>query len=336
MSGGSVPYHLRHHKAIDRAVFLDLLTRIGRATPQDARNYHYFGFAGPFSEDFKLIHAHLGIKKFTSIERNSIVRKRQIFNKPLRNIDYRLQTSRAFVDGYQSNGPAVVWLDYAEPRPGSQLAEVETLVSKLVDFDVLKVTFNASSHGLVAGDQADANLVDLRIEEARRRLGAYIPVGAVLTGDDVESTGYASLILKAAEAAVKNGLKGAAGSFFQPLSALTYQDSEHKMVTLTGIILPFGGKNKFLQLTGLKSWALGVTKWGSPRTEPLLISMPEMSLRERLFVDRGLPVRSTSAKKLMKELGFRLMSGSEERTLKALESYKRFYRYYPHFVRAVV
>ena len=77
MSGGSVPYHLRQNKTVERGVFLDFLLRLSRATAVNLRKYRYIGFAGPFAEDFKLVHAHLGISRFTSIEEDEDVVKRQ-------------------------------------------------------------------------------------------------------------------------------------------------------------------------------------------------------------------------------------------------------------------
>jgi hypothetical protein len=52
-TGGSIPYHLRQNKAIDRNLFTDLLSRIGRY--KNISDYTYYGFGGPYMEDFKVL-----------------------------------------------------------------------------------------------------------------------------------------------------------------------------------------------------------------------------------------------------------------------------------------
>ncbi len=329
MSGGSVPYHLRQNKTVERGVFLDFLLRLSRATAVNLRKYRYIGFAGPFAEDFKLVHAYLGISRFTSIEEDEDVLKRQKWNTPLRGIDYRHCKAREYIEKYDASEPSIIWLDYTRPSMlADQLAEFEMLVSKCADYDIIKLTFNASSHAL-------GSAPDKYIETATNRLGDYLPAGFDVTADDVDSKGYPSLILKAAEIAIKSGMQGKSASRFQLLSSFTYSDSRHRMLTLTGIILPKGKVSTFLRETGIQHWQLALTQWGADRTEPIEIAIPEMSLRERLYVDQQLPRRG-SPKAIMKKLGFRLTAGVDEKTLKALTSYRDFYRYFPYFSKMVV
>ena len=262
MSGGSVPYHLRQNKTVERGVFLDLLLRVARSTPTKLRDYRYIGFAGPFSEDFKLIHSQLGISHFVSIEMDEAVLKRQRWNAPVRGIEYRHLKSREYIDEHDSAIPSIVWLDYTEPKTiGHQLSELESLVSKSADYDLIKVTFNASNVALGHDPTIPLNTIPLRIARARERLGNFLPVGFDVTPEDVDRKGYPCLILKAVEYAVKRGMEGKTLSRFQPLAAFIYQDSEHRMLTLTGIVLPKKEVTSFLKDTGLKTWRLATTKW---------------------------------------------------------------------------
>jgi hypothetical protein len=335
MSGGSVPYHLRQNKAVERGVFVDMLQRISRATETNIREYRYIGFAGPFSEDFKLVHSHLGIKRYISIENDEDVLKRQTWNQPLAGIDYRCCTARDFIEQYEPSLPAIIWLDYASPAElGSQLSETEMLVSKCTNYDVVKITFNANPATL-GGERFGKSLIEGRLSEARKRFGDYLPAGLELTTEDIDKKGYPALILKAAEFVIKAGMRGKASSRFVPLSTFVYSDSAHQMLTLTGIILPKGKMTEFFKQTGLLRWPLAKTKWGNERTIPITIAIPEMSLRERLFVDQRLP-RKTSPKTIMKNLGFKLVGGVDDRTLQAISSYCDFYRYFPYFSKMVV
>ena len=104
---------------------------------------------------------------------------------------------------------------------------------------------------------------------------------------------------------------------------------------MAGIVVPNKKVQSFLKDTGLGSWKLAITKWGTPRTLPIDIAVPEMSLRERLFVDQQLPRRG-SPKTIMKKLGFRLGGQVDEDTVNALRSYCDFYRYFPYFSKMTV
>jgi hypothetical protein len=336
MSGGSVPYHLRQNKAVERGVFIDTLLRVSGSTPVGLRDYRYIGFAGPFSEDFKLIHAQLGISKFVSIEDDEAVLKRQRWNTPLKGIEYRHLSARDYIDQHESADPVVVWLDYASPRDlGYQLAELDSLLSKVADYDIIKVTFNASAAAL-GHDPADpANTPNKRITKAQNRLGSYLPFGFNIVAEDVDKMGYPSLILKAAESAIKSGMRGKPNSQFQLLTTFTYADSEHKMLTMLGIVLPVTEVKRFLVSTGIGKWKLSTTRWDANRTTPKEIAVPEMSLRERLFVDQRLP-RNESPRAIMRRLGFRLGGTVDEDTVKALSSYCEFYRYFPYFSKVIV
>lgn len=336
MSGGSVPYHLRQNKAVERGVFVDTLLRVGRCTPSALQTYRYIGFAGPFSEDFKLAHAQLGISNFVSLEIDEQVHLRQQWNAPLKGIQYLKQSSGDFIDTYDADHPSVVWLDYADPKKvEAQLNEVQALVSKLADYDVLKVTLNAS-HGALGHDPNNSeNTIQKRIERARQRLGKFLPDGLEVTAEDVDRLGFPSLLLKAVEIAVKRGMQGNASSRFQLLTTFTYADSEHKILTVCGLILPDSEVTSFLRQSGIAKWGLAITKWGAHRTVPIDIAVPEMSLRERLYVDQQLPRRS-APRVLMKRLGFQLGGKVEADTIKALGSYSTFYRYFPYFSKMIV
>lgn len=338
MSGGFVPYNLRQNKAVERAVFIDLLQRLSRTTRLHIQDYTYVGFAGPYSEDFKLAHSALGIKKMISIEADAHVFKRQKWNSPINCINYLHVKSQEFVDAFQPETPVIAWLDFTSADDvGSQLDQAQTLVSRLGPYGIFKITLNANERTLESDARLDdqAALFEAKCAEARRRLASYLPVEIDLTDEDLDRTGYPKLLLLAIEAAVKAGAESNPGFYFQPLSSFVYADSEQQMLTHTGIIVPNDIDRKlFLSETKIARWNLATTEWSSPRTNPVRINIPEMSIRERLYVDQGLPEKSPSA--LARSLGIRLVKGSTDKTRQALESYKMFYRHYPFFSRVVV
>ena len=82
--------------------------------------YHYIGLGGPFLEDFRLVHARLGIGRDDERRRSEEeVHKRQLFNRPIASIECVHSTLEDYLDAHDFDRPAIVWFDYTarEPSP---------------------------------------------------------------------------------------------------------------------------------------------------------------------------------------------------------------------------
>ncbi len=329
MSGSRVPYHLRHNKAIDRNLFLELLTMINRYT--NVSKYTYVGFGGAFLEDFKLIHNHTGIKSMVSIEQEEEVVKRQKFNSPAKCIKYRHIKSEELIENFDINKSAIIWLDYASPRELSgQLNEIQTLVPKLKNNDILRVTLNANPATLFQEKDLSAgeDLKERRYEVLEERAGNY------MLGEDkdeittqLNATNYPKILCRILKFAINKGMEGRQ-SFFQPLTAFAYNDSFHTMLTFCGIVLDRTDKKEFLKKTGIKKWKLN----SMDGIDTHKINIPELSIRERLFIDSLLP--NYSAESILRKLKFNI-GKNEEETLEQLKNYVNFYRHYPYFSKVL-
>ena len=97
-AGSSLPYRLRPNKAVDRELFLSLLMRL--APKLSLEKYHYVGLGGPFLEDFRLVHARLGLGRMTCVEAEQEVHKRQVFNRPIASIECVNSTLEDYLDGH--------------------------------------------------------------------------------------------------------------------------------------------------------------------------------------------------------------------------------------------
>lgn len=333
MSGGLVPYHLRPNKAVERYLFVELLTKINRSKPIGA--YTYVGFGGAFLEDFKLIHRHFGNKKMLSIEIDPNVIKRQRFNLPLSCIKCTHQSSGQFIGSYSIKGNAAIWLDYASASEHRiQIQEFESLLPKLQTYDVVKITLNTNPEVLRSRDSMNAqgkreteeerNIK--RLEELNKRLGDYLPQD--VTPDMMSVDELPQVLCRVLKAAADRIMRGRSEELFQPLSAFVYADSYHQMLTLTGIILPRAEVSSFLKETAIKRWDLSATDWKTIHR----IRMPELTAREKLFIDSHLP--RSNEKTIQKKLKF-LFGANEQQSLKALKSYVIFYRHYPNYHRVV-
>lgn len=342
MSGAYVAYHQRQNKAVDRQLFIDILQKLNRRIP--ISDSIYVGFGGAFLEDFKLIHTVFGVKKMISLEINEAAYKRQQFNLPLACIECLNIPSGDFVSDFrnliEAHAPRaknnVIWLDYAKAGATAlreQLMEFEALLGKMAEGDILKITLNASPRPLFENEfDAEGRRLSVDAMKQRRSEALYNALGEDYLGveilpEAVSINNYPKTLSAALQRASARAFLGR-DIIFQPLGTFLYADSEHKMLTLTGIIVKEKEKNKLLKEIGLKDLKLASAIWGNI-TE---IKLPALTPREKLFIDRHLP--KYSAKSIHKKLGF-LFDHREVESQKILENYIKFYRQYPNFQRVV-
>ncbi|MES2671810.1 MAG: O-methyltransferase [Pseudomonadota bacterium] len=321
MSGASIPYHLRQNKAIDRGLYLDLLSRVGRY--RNISDYTYIGFGGPFLEDFKYVHAATRISKMISIEIDANAFKRQKFNKPISCIDLRHESSGEFISNFEFDDDYVIWLDYTEPtKVGEQLAELEMLISKIPEGSIFKITLNA--HAASLGTPNDgSDLQKFRSEKAQRLLGDYAP--ATITRDDVTANAYPRLLLSAAVSAAKKGIAGRSRCIVQPLTAFTYKDGQ-SMLTMTGAVIKSIDASAFLASIRIAHWPFSSLDW----SVPLEISVPEMSFKERMHIESLLP--QTDAATIGTTMGYYIGASATE-AAESLGNFVMYYRLYPWYSR---
>ncbi|WGV60092.1 hypothetical protein QIH01_02825 [Brevibacillus brevis] len=325
MSGGSVPYHLRSNKSVDRSIFMELLMKMH--TLRKINNYRYIGFGAPHMEDFKLIHSLFSIKKLTCLEYNDEVHKRQKFNRPLKCISLLKQTSGEYITNYEVGKNSIVWLDYADPRQlRLQISEFQQLLQKTMEYDIVKITLNASPNSLVdkSHEKAPIILNNKRFEVLSERLGVFLPTSALPNMMTVKS--LPKVLLQSLLIASDQVLIPVLDLQFIPLCSFTYNDGPHQMITLTGIILNKSNKTKILKESGFLNWEYFIGNYN----EPLSINMPDLTLRERLAIDALLP--NSTAKTIQKKLKI-FFDENEKKSLERLDSYAKFYRHYPHFSR---
>lgn len=333
MTGAFVPYQLRQNKAVDRQLFIDLLSMINRH--QKIQDYLYVSFGGPYLEDFKLLHATFNSKHLISLEKNRIAFGRQKFNLPLDCIQCLELDSGRFIDSYESATQAIFWLDYAEAdKRREQVQEFQSLLGKARQYDIVKVTLNANPDSLVSHTSTDSNgdreskevRNEKRFEILSHKMGDYLPPETspeMMTADDLPR-----VLIKSLQYAANLALSERAmfNEYFQILSAHIYNDTPHQMLTLAGIILDRQDKESFLSTTGLNDWEHAILTWNGYHK----INVPALTAREKLFIDQLLP--SSTSEQIQEKLQF-LFHQTPSKSLAIIESYKKHYRHYPSFHR---
>ncbi|HDV6321353.1 TPA: hypothetical protein RJR38_003198 [Burkholderia multivorans] len=322
--GGSIPYHLRQNKAIERNLFIDLLSRIGRYV--NISDYTYIGFGGPFLEDFKHLHSALRIEKMLSIELEENVYYRQVFNQPVSCVNLLHMSSSDFIYHHDFSPGTIVWFDYASPSDlGAQLSETQRLVEKLSHADIFKITVNADPQTLGVPSN-DAPLLPFRKAVAADRLGDYAP--ATMDDHSVARSNYPKLLLSAILNAARHGLRASGDLWLQPLTSFSYKDGQ-QMLTFTGIILLKDKIEEFLKQTRLESWKFS----NLDCICPMPISVPAFSVKERLFVESLLPAHA--AETIIDKMGYTIDDNiNDAHTL--MKNFVEFYRLYPWYSRVVL
>jgi hypothetical protein len=261
-----------------------------------------------------------------SIESDLNTVSRQNFNLPLSCIEIRNTLSGEFLTSHDFCGPSIVWLDYTMPKQlATQLAESQMLVSKLTAGDIIKITLNASPESL-GKPPGDADLKEFRAAEAKCRLGDYGP--AVIDPDRVSTTNFPALLLQTLHSACKRGVEGDRRLYVQPLSAFIYKDGQ-QMLTATAVILNHADTDAFFTQTRLKHWAYSNFDWHTPSP----ISIPNLSAKERLFIESLLPGGDTSD--VRSKLGY-FIGENEREALEHLSNFINYYRLSPYYSRIVM
>lgn len=328
VSGSSIPYRLRPNKAVDRELFLSLLVRL--APSLALHDYRYVGLGGPFLEDFRLIHSRVGISKMTCVESEKQTHKRQLFNRPVPSIECVHNTLEGFLDETDLDEPAIVWFDYTDPKEiSSQVDRFSVAVGSVPVGSILRITLNANPSSLgnpdpaeigvrLAGDEADAQaarkptIAEWRLARLKDKLGELFP--ADLKPEGMTFKQYGLSLLKVLQIAVdKEALNHLDRKLIWAL-ATHYADGQ-PMITAAVIVAP---PDDSALAAVVESW-----EFFSTPSSPHQVDLPSLSTLERLTMES-----KSDAGTLMDFSLPRSDLGSDP-----FESFRKFYRIFPHFSR---
>ncbi len=311
-TGSSVPYKLRPNKAVDRELFLSLLTRLSPALALEG--HHYIGLGGSFLEDFRLVHSRLGIERMTSVESEQEVHKRQLFNRPTASVECVHSSLEEYLDAHNFDQPAIIWFDYTAPKPVEQIGRFARTVGEVRLNSILRVTLNAQPSALGEPNPklSGQALLDWRLDKFKDRLGSLCPTDITAAG--MERKTYGQSILRALFLAVeKEVLSHADRAVVWGLS--THYADGQPMVTATLVVCAVND-------TAIQALLKGWPFYSLP-SEPLRIDLPALSTLERLTMESNDDAKT--------KLGFELPeSGLGE---DPFQVFRKFYRIYPHFSR---
>lgn len=332
MSASDIPYHLRTQKNVDRRLFLNLLNRFERYRSLD--RYAYISMGAYPLEDHKLLHRQIGITRLIAFDADNSIVDRQKFNRPAStchcvckksgNVIDELDSVLTEADAADCSG-IIFWLDYTAPKKiGEQFREFQTLLQKLTDGDIVRITVNSHPPTLGEARQADGSIMvksDLhkkRLENLKSRIGDFLTND--VSADDMTSESLPIVLARALGQAAVRALPPSGGLGFFPLSIVRYADGQ-QMLSATGVLCARDTISDLWNQIEVLAWPFGSRNWRDVHE----LRVKDLTLRERLVLDHA--ISSDSYNEIREKLGFSLGDNAEFESF--LENYKDFYRFYP-------
>lgn len=326
MSGDDIPYQLRPNKFIDRQMFLDLMSRI--ISGRGPENYVYVSMGGRHLVDHHAIYNALGIQALYSFDKNPNDVERAKFNKPTGKticVEMASADLPSKLDDISTEFPRrtnfVVWLDYTDGNRRTQFQEaIQTLV-KLNHGDVFRITLNADYRTLNKDDEWKKNgansPAEYRCEKLRAQLDEYMPANVT----EISETNFPAVLASCLKIAAAKAERQQKTLLFKPVLITSYRDGA-RMLTMTCAVIERDSNDRFPSQQFWR-WSFACRHW----TDIAMISAPVLSSREQNRLDA---MMGRSPRRMLSSLKF-LPAKNEDLSLEALQSYKRFHRYYPTF-----
>lgn len=321
------PYHLRANKAADRLLLIETISRLVRSTNSKLDDYTYYGFGGPFLEDFKIIRKYLPEVRLVSIEKNKDTFNRQIFHKFCRDIQLiNAPFDRFLSRAYKPGKRDIFWIDFTDLKP-CYLEWLTQLIPKLGVGSLVKITFPAvpplRPEVLVnLNDDSKTEASSEIVDRFEQKFDRYITSDFSSRLMDQES--FACLTV--------DMIRSTIGKFRAPKDQTLRMISAHRyadgapMVSCAFALIASNSVGAVER--EMDNWGLAKGAASSPR----LLSLPLLSIQERIKLDSLLPQKSPTGKSLSRSLGYKI-DDSDEMSVQGLCHYAEFQRYFPLFGR---
>lgn len=324
------PYHLRTNKAVDRLLLANILLQLGGK----CNDYRYYSLAGPFLEDLRVMDHFLPDMKLISLEEDSETYKRQDFHKFNSGIALLKKDLNSFIiNDYQpaENTKDVFWLDYTD-LTFARLQEFQRVLKKVPPGSVVRITLRAQRELNVEDleDYLPSDTLEMLKRGIEERFIAefdkILPYDA--PGAFANSKEFANMV----QLMVRNTVSEAFDMSRSPLDFLPVQSTRYndntQMLSITGVVCLRE------QIASIKEKLKSITYANFDWHEPDLINIPALSMKERLWLEKHLPVdaEKDAGEELYEALGY-LIDSNVKISKRQLAHYADYCRFYPNFIR---
>ena len=257
--------------------------------------------------------------------------KRQKFNRPVDRIECVHSTLEDYIDANDFEKPVVIWFDYTDPKSlTDQIERFSRTIAEVPLNSILRVTLNANPTSLgkpkteeiavetPTGERSSSTMPTIqewRLERLRERLGGLFP--SDLKPSDMTYKNFGTSLLKTLKIAVEKEVLSHPSRQIIWALATHYADGQ-PMATATIVVCD---KADHSVKNLVEGW-----EYSSTPDRPLLLDMPALSTLERLTME--------SSENPKDRMGFDLPRSDMGEN--PFESFKRFYRVFPHFSRVEI
>jgi len=269
--------------------------------------------------DFILAHKQLLVGSMISIEKDDA--QRATFNIPFNVIHVEEGESKTVLPLLDLNQRRViVWLDYDKGLTSPVLEDTNSVCSRVGTGSIVIVTLNANVSSLRG--QKNEHGEAITEEQYLRRFGRDL-IPEPLPPEALETQGYPIFLARMLFEHIHRVIRKAGRrETFVPIFNYRYKDGA-TMITIGGMIANERDAHDLnARLSELTvEYLTGETQF--------LIDVPVLTLKERIALDTILPSAVTLTVADVEALGFPLKQGQ-------IDSYRKFYRYYPTFAELVL
>jgi hypothetical protein len=310
-------YSLRPSKQVERKILIEKLIRLSQIS-YPLRDYTYLGFGSVYYVDFQMFHKFLHIRNMVCVE-GSPNERRMRFNMPYKCITLHMKAFSEFVAEVDPNRKYLVWLDYDYPVNEEMLRDIDNCVHRLSKGSIFLVTAEARARppkdaSKEVEDLSGDDLDDFLINHFNEILGDL--VGRKVTRNDLDQMGISQLFVKAlTKRVIETTLLRNEDLTYIQLFNYWYKDGA-PMLTLGGVI---GDEDENRRLTQ----ELANEEFIVRGDEPLIISVPHLTAREKHWLDSRICPELT-----VRELEFELEEES-------LDRFRMFYKQYPSYFESL-
>lgn len=287
----------------------------------------------------KRVHAAFPSIKLVSLEGNAETLKRQNFHRFIN------EEILALLDGkshhylrtkYEPQGKEVFWLDHLN-FGREELLDFVFLATKVATGSMLRMTVRGDWKDKLPGAAAPVHEWENVFQSFKKNFGDLAP--EVLEPDDfLDGMRYCSMLTQMIVAAVQDELAPPLPRYFQPLVANFYKD-ETRMLSIMGVVADSPPDEQVeaigtVMVDSLIAKAFSDWDFSSLNGETVhQLDVPSLSLKERLALDRHLPLTNKDREEeCLKELPY-LVGGSKADHERLMRRYAALSPYYSQFAR---
>lgn len=311
-----INYLIRPSKQVERKLFIEALHRLSKVG-YNMSEYTYLGFGSVFYADFVLFHKYLYINNMICVESANIP-KRMDFNKPYWFIKLKMKPVSEVLPELGPKERYLVWLDYDCVLNQDVLDDVHGFANSLCPGSILIITIEAEpklpdpeENESLSKKERENRLIELFNEQ----FGRYLPWTP--RRSDFSKNELPKFLTHILRSQLEKSLVPRNDANFFQLFNFVYSDGT-QMLTLGGLIEE-PSKGATLKESGI--YELRCIRTSS---DPLKISVPPLTMREKLWIDQKIKPDLR-----VDELQFELNE-------QLLENYKEYYKHYPQYHEAII